>query len=191
MSASPSSPLPEDQPDSATQSEPSPTRKRSHSEMVAGQQGARRASPVEISSTHSSSDDTEEDSTKVTSTPSRKNGNHAEEQRETRVQIDNDELDPEQPLEEFDWEELENRYHKAIGQRDKEDEQLYDDFQRLMTFFELWIGTTPRHETDRDFIRLRTRMAHVQNSENELEKKREHYTKVVQAFESALRLLEG
>lgn len=133
MSAPPSSPLPENQPGSATQSEPSPTRKRSHSEMVAGQQGARRASPVEISSTHSSSDDTEEDSTKVTLTPSRKNGTRAEEQRETRVQIDDDELDPEQPLEEFDWEELEKRYHEAIGQRNKEDQQLYDDFQRLMT----------------------------------------------------------
>lgn len=132
MSTPPLSPLPEDQPGSPRQSEPSPARKRSHSEMAAGQQGARRASPVEISSTHSSSDDTEEDS-KVISTPSRKNDNHAEEQPETRVQIDDDELDPEQPLEEFDWEELENRYHKAIDQRNKEDQQLYDDFQRLMT----------------------------------------------------------
>jgi hypothetical protein len=37
--------------------------------------------------------------------------------------------------------------------------------------------------------RFRTQMYHVQNSEESLEKKREHYMDVVNAFERALALL--
>ncbi|OJD30905.1 zinc finger fyve domain-containing protein 19 [Diplodia corticola] len=183
-------PSPEDRPNRGAES---PTRKRSHSEMAAGKQGVQRASPVpptEISSAGSDSSDKEDDSVKPTSMPPLENVN-AHEQPETQFQMGDDELDPEQPLKDFDWQELEERYHNAMAVKLDEDQQLWTEFERLMNFFQLWAGTTPHHETDRSFYRLRTRMAHVQNSERELEKKREHYTKVVQAFERALRLLEA
>lgn len=135
-------PSPEGQRGSASESEPSPTRKRSHSEMAAGQQGAQRpSSPVEISSTRSNSDDMEDDSAKPTSTPPRKNGKTGE-QPETQFPMDEDELDPEQPLEDFDWQELEQRYHKAMETKTEEERQLYDEFERLIRV----IGP-PRYDT--------------------------------------------
>ncbi|KAL1651388.1 hypothetical protein SLS58_000728 [Diplodia intermedia] len=155
-------PSPEDQPGSGTESEPSPTRKRNHSEMAAGQQGTQRASPpVEISSARSDSDGVDDNSVKPTSTPPHKNGK-AEEQPETEFRVDEDELDPEQPLGDYDWQDLERRFHKAMDEKTEEDDRLSDEFARL-----------------------------IAKSESELEKKREHYMKVVEAFESALRLLEA
>ncbi|OCK80524.1 hypothetical protein K432DRAFT_443091 [Lepidopterella palustris CBS 459.81] len=58
-----------------------------------------------------------------------------------------------------------------------------------MNFFTIWADTSQSHEAERSFKRLRTRMAHVQNSEEKLETTRLHYIQVVKAFESALQLL--
>ncbi|KAE8334830.1 hypothetical protein BDV24DRAFT_145058 [Aspergillus arachidicola] len=52
-----------------------------------------------------------------------------------------------------------------------------------------WSQTTVVRDEARALKRFKTQMQHVQNSEEDLEKKRKHYVDVVKAFESALALL--
>lgn len=52
-----------------------------------------------------------------------------------------------------------------------------------------WSQTTVVRDEARALKRFKTQMQHVQNSEEDLEKKRKHYVNVVKAFESALALL--
>lgn len=162
MSTPPSPALPEEHPASDMDTEGSPLRKRSHADME-GQH---------------------EDEVSHLTSPSGEQGKFHE-------QTEENEPDPEAPLEAFDWHEFEKKYHDAMAERKQEEIALFREFERLMAFFQQWASTTSTHEVDRTFHRLRTRMAHVQHSEDELEKKRAHYTSVVEAFERALRLLEG
>ncbi|GME40278.1 Zinc finger fyve domain-containing protein 19 [Neofusicoccum parvum] len=157
--------------------------------MVAGQQGAQHASTIEISSTSSRSEDADDQSPRATPIPSHNHHTPGEKLADAQAQTEEDELDPGQPLADFDWTELEARYHGAMKERNAEEQELFNEFERLMNFFQMWANTTTFHETDRTFTRLRTRMAHVQHAEDQLEEKRGHYLKVVNAFESALRLL--
>ncbi|EKG21994.1 hypothetical protein MPH_00686 [Macrophomina phaseolina MS6] len=165
--------------------------KRSHADMesTSGQHG-QRDSPVEVSSAQFSSEDDGESAQSSASPPAEENKRHHE-HRQTQFQSSEDDLDPEAPLDPFDWQELEGRYHDEMTYRQAEEEALFMEFERLMAFFKLWAGTSVSHEVDRTFARLRTRMAHVQHSEESLEKKREHYINVVAAFERALELLGG
>ncbi|KAI9680091.1 MAG: hypothetical protein M1817_005107 [Caeruleum heppii] len=94
-----------------------------------------------------------------------------------------------QELEDFDWEDFETRYHEAIKKQDEAQKKLYEDFRNLLRFFSNWVNCAVEHENRRSLKRLKTRMAYVQNAEDGLKERREHYTKVVQAFESALALL--
>ncbi|OCL11003.1 hypothetical protein AOQ84DRAFT_203102 [Glonium stellatum] len=102
---------------------------------------------------------------------------------------DTEELDPAAEIESFNWAELEQRYHAVIGENNKEEQDILLEWNHLMNFFTIWAQTSQTHEVERSFQRLRTRMLHVQNSENTLEATKAHYTKVVSAFESALALL--
>ncbi|KAL8691403.1 MAG: hypothetical protein Q9218_003369 [Villophora microphyllina] len=100
-------------------------------------------------------------------------------------------IDPKQPLEAFQWDDLEERFLKEMEECQKGEEELERDFRGWCEVFQAWVTTTREHEEERLHKRLRTRMAWVQNSEKSLEEKRQHYIKVVQAFESALALLGG
>lgn len=102
---------------------------------------------------------------------------------------DSDQSDPADKIEHFDWKKLEERYHDAIAEKNKVEREILDEFNSLMNFFTIWADTSQSHEAERSFKRLRTRMAHVQNSEEKLETTRLHYIQVVKAFESALQLL--
>ncbi|KAF2088274.1 hypothetical protein K490DRAFT_64953 [Saccharata proteae CBS 121410] len=127
--------------------------------------------------------DSDSDSQNVTSVkPNQQNVNDEEEEEQS---------DPTEELAEFDWTDLQERYHDAMKKLQAEETQIGIEFTDLMKFFELWAQTTAAHEVDRSFTRLMTRSAHVRISEAQLEEKRQHYMKVVNAFQSALNLLNA
>ncbi|KAI4101278.1 MAG: hypothetical protein L6R37_005021 [Teloschistes peruensis] len=100
-------------------------------------------------------------------------------------------IDPKQPLEAFGWDDLEERFLRKMEECQKGEEELEKEFRGWCEVFQAWATTTREHEEERLHKRLKTRMAWVQNSEQKFEEKRQHYIKVVQAFESALALLGG
>jgi hypothetical protein len=163
------------------------------------------------------------------------------EKDETDAHDENDPTDPDPMVKipDFDWPDLEQRYHDMIKERAKVEEGLYEEFDSLMkvrhssslngpslifmpsTSASGWILYTLTKSTDRasgknisllsyhELTRihsLKTRMFHVQMSEEALEKKRQHceftvtYSflvgrinmridiRVVKAFENALLL---
>ncbi|KAF2093133.1 hypothetical protein NA57DRAFT_48715 [Rhizodiscina lignyota] len=99
--------------------------------------------------------------------------------------------DPSMRIDDFDWTGLEATYQSRMEQAAEEEGQLYQEFNHLIEFFGIWASTIQNHEEERSAKRLKTRVFHVENSEAELEKKRQHYIKVVNAFQSALALLNG
>ncbi|TKA77764.1 hypothetical protein B0A49_01564 [Cryomyces minteri] len=105
------------------------------------------------------------------------------------VETTDEDADPSEPIAPFDWKNLENKYHDKIRERAAEEQRIYDEFGKLITYFNVWSSTTSRHEVERSFKRLKTQMAYVNHSEDVLEQKRQHYLKVVAAFQSALALL--
>ncbi|OJJ88909.1 uncharacterized protein ASPGLDRAFT_116755 [Aspergillus glaucus CBS 516.65] len=101
-------------------------------------------------------------------------------------------------LRDSDWEQLEEKYAKAMEEHGKSEEELQAQVAKLLEVFVAWSQTTVLRDEDRALKRListrclfKTQMQHVQNSEERLENKRKHYTDVVKAFESALALLNG
>ncbi|KAI7356558.1 hypothetical protein KC336_g22192 [Hortaea werneckii] len=70
----------------------------------------------------------------------------------------------------------------------KEHSILYE-FSSLCEYFGVWAQASETHEVGRSYKRLKTQVAYVENRESELESKRQHYIKVVDAFKSALELL--
>ncbi|KAI1003439.1 hypothetical protein K3495_g4767 [Podosphaera aphanis] len=101
------------------------------------------------------------------------------------------ETDMDSELPELDWEQFENRFTEALQKLDEEESQILDQFDQLMEMFFIWAQTGSSHETDRTIKRLKTRERYVQLSEDKLEKKKTHYTKVVFAFKNALDLLRA
>ncbi|KAI4647767.1 hypothetical protein J4E93_004177 [Alternaria ventricosa] len=77
-------------------------------------------------------------------------------------QSEDEESDPAEKIVDFDWEDLEARYHDAMKTCHNEEDLLMQEWDNLMN-----------HE------------------EAELEQKRNHYINVVKAFESALNLLKA
>ncbi|KAF1836658.1 hypothetical protein BDW02DRAFT_566750 [Decorospora gaudefroyi] len=99
--------------------------------------------------------------------------------------------DPAERIEDFDWDDLHHRYHEAIKKCHGDEAELMQEWESLMAYFRVWANSGHEHETDRTYSRLRTRMTYVQHSEAQLEQKRNHYINVVRAFESALNLLKA
>ncbi|PSN62955.1 hypothetical protein BS50DRAFT_576797 [Corynespora cassiicola Philippines] len=138
---------------------------------------AQRIRPESPSSSKSTSDD-------ETAEPSKEAAIKAETEQD-------DESDPAEKIPDYDWDDLAKRYHDAIRECSAEEEQLADEFAKLMDFFKVWAQSGHDGETGRTHLRLKARMEHVQHSEEVLEQKREHYIRVVKAFESALNLLNA
>lgn len=103
--------------------------------------------------------------------------------------VDNPAMDPQVRLEEYDWEELEEQFSKRMEAFKAVEENIWQEWRDWGEVFKAWASTISVHDEDRASKRLRTRIAYTQNSEEALEAKRQHYIKVVQAFESALALL--
>ncbi|TKA48126.1 hypothetical protein B0A54_01618 [Friedmanniomyces endolithicus] len=97
--------------------------------------------------------------------------------------------EPHDRIAEFDWTDLERRYHHRMDELGATEHQIYDEFNQLCDFFGVWAATSQVHEVDRSYKRLKTQMTLVQHHEDDLERKRGHYIKVVEAFKSALQLL--
>ncbi|KAK0352805.1 hypothetical protein LTR02_015307 [Friedmanniomyces endolithicus] len=111
--------------------------------------------------------------------------------------------EPHDRIADFDWTDLERRYHHRMDELGATEHQIYDEFNQLCDvnfpyeahdmdaddaqFFGVWAATSQVHEVDRSYKRLKTQMTLVQQHEDELERKRD--IKVVEAFKSALQLL--
>ncbi|EMC95293.1 hypothetical protein BAUCODRAFT_47991, partial [Baudoinia panamericana UAMH 10762] len=96
---------------------------------------------------------------------------------------------PEDKIAEYHWEDLQERYHNKMKELTAREAAIFTEFNQLCEFFACWAATSQIHEVDRSFKRLKTQVTFVQHEELELEQKREHYIKVVEAFKSALQLL--
>ncbi|KAH7399261.1 hypothetical protein BKA66DRAFT_565347 [Pyrenochaeta sp. MPI-SDFR-AT-0127] len=98
---------------------------------------------------------------------------------------------PSERIVDFDWDDLHERYHEAVNKCQGQETELLKEWESLMTYFRIWASSGHDRETGRTYSRLRTRMTYVQNSEEKLERTRNHYINVVKAFESALNLLKA
>ncbi|GAB1744556.1 hypothetical protein NU219Hw_g1960t1 [Hortaea werneckii] len=97
--------------------------------------------------------------------------------------------EPHDRIEDFDWDDLRRRYHSKMNEITAKEHSILDEFSSLCEYFGVWAQASETHEVGRSFKRLKTQVAYVENRENELESKRQHYIKVVDAFRSALELL--
>ncbi|KAH9826259.1 hypothetical protein Tdes44962_MAKER03643 [Teratosphaeria destructans] len=97
--------------------------------------------------------------------------------------------DPNERIEDFEWMSLQQRYHDRMREIGNQEQQISADFSSLCNYFGVWADASRTHEVGRSFKRLKTQIAYVNHEENQLEIKRQHYIKVVQAFQSALQLL--
>ncbi|KAG8530827.1 uncharacterized protein KY384_004184 [Bacidia gigantensis] len=103
--------------------------------------------------------------------------------------VDSLEMDPQVKLENYDWAELEDQFSKRMEAFRAEEDGIWEEWKGWGEVFKAWASTISVHDEERAAKRLRTRIAFTQGSEESLEAKRQHYIKVVQAFESALQLL--
>ncbi|KAB8257552.1 hypothetical protein BDV32DRAFT_127340 [Aspergillus pseudonomiae] len=92
-------------------------------------------------------------------------------------------------LKNYDWGHLQEHYANAMEKHGRAEEDLRAQISKLLEVFMAWSQTTVIRDEARALKRFKTQMQHVQNSEEDLEKKRKHYVDVVKAFESALALL--
>ncbi|KAI7351170.1 hypothetical protein KC357_g310 [Hortaea werneckii] len=97
--------------------------------------------------------------------------------------------EPPDRIEDFDWDDLRRRYHSKMNGITAKEHSILDEFSSLCEYFGVWAQASETHEVDRSYKRLKTQVAYVENRESELESKRQHYIKVVDAFKSALELL--
>ena len=92
-------------------------------------------------------------------------------------------------LEEYDWLELEEQFMKRMEAFKAVEDGIWEEWKGWGELFKAWASTISVHDEERASKRLRTRIAFTQGSEENLEQKRQHYIKVVQAFEAALALM--
>ncbi|KAF2155905.1 hypothetical protein K461DRAFT_290879 [Myriangium duriaei CBS 260.36] len=95
---------------------------------------------------------------------------------------------PEDPLEPFDWDELEQQYHAIVVEKEKEFDEIWTEYCQLQDFFSIWTGMIGKRETERTFKRHKTQQFYVRQEEEKLDKLREHYVGVMNAFKSAMAL---
>ncbi|KXT15939.1 hypothetical protein AC579_1451 [Pseudocercospora musae] len=98
---------------------------------------------------------------------------------------------PEVALPGFDWNNLQQRYRDRMDELNREENKVLEDFNRLIGYFSIWADVGSGQELHRSSKRLRTQLVYVQHEEEHLEEKRQHYVKVVDAFKSALALLQN
>ncbi|KAF2674533.1 hypothetical protein BT63DRAFT_419818 [Microthyrium microscopicum] len=98
-------------------------------------------------------------------------------------------FDPKEAIQPFDWDNLYSQFEGEMSQLEQAEQKLFDDLTKLNAYFNIWARTMHEYDAERAKKRLKTRVARVKVSEDELEDKRVHYIKVVEAFQSALQLL--
>ncbi|KAI9842271.1 MAG: hypothetical protein M1837_007340 [Sclerophora amabilis] len=65
--------------------------------------------------------------------------------KDQEVDTDN----PRDPLELYNWDDLLERYQRAMAEKDETEFKIYDEFQQLIKFFGNWVQTSAYHENDR------------------------------------------
>jgi len=98
-------------------------------------------------------------------------------------------MDPSVRLEEYDWAELEEQFTRRMEDFKAVEDGIWEEWKGWGELFGAWASTISEHDEQRASKRLRTRIAFTQGKEENLEQKRQHYIKVVQAFEAALALM--
>ncbi|PCG93546.1 Hypothetical protein PENO1_083070 [Penicillium occitanis (nom. inval.)] len=83
-------------------------------------------------------------------------------------------LQPED-LQKCSWDQLLEMFSSALKEHEQLDKDLQHQTMELLKVFEIWTQVTVSRDEDRSYKRFQTRMQHVQNSERELEEKKEHY----------------
>ncbi|KAK3301076.1 uncharacterized protein B0H64DRAFT_30198 [Chaetomium fimeti] len=89
----------------------------------------------------------------------------------------------------FDWDEFEARYEEALADTDRQEQELLQEFEELVKFFNVWASAASVNDTERGIKRLQTRERYVKIAEQSLSQKKKHLSEVVRAFQSALALL--
>ncbi|KAK3394384.1 hypothetical protein B0H63DRAFT_517518 [Podospora didyma] len=89
----------------------------------------------------------------------------------------------------FDWEEFEGRYEEALAEANRHEQELLEEFEVLVKYFNVWASAASVHDSERGVKRLQTRERYVKIAEQSLSQKKKHLTEVVRAFQSALALL--
>jgi len=89
----------------------------------------------------------------------------------------------------FDWDEFEARYEAALSDSNRSEQELLEEFDLLVKYFNIWASAASVHDTERGVKRLQTRERYVKIAEQSLSQKKNHLTEVVRAFQSALALL--
>ncbi|KAK3714736.1 hypothetical protein LTR37_007716 [Vermiconidia calcicola] len=112
----------------------------------------------------------------------------SDESSDDTVESDSAQVDPQAKIENFDWQDLQQRYHDKIAELDATEHNILGEFNSLCDYFSVWAQTGSHREVDRSFKRLKTQMTLVQHHESELEAKRQHYIQVVNAFKIAMLL---
>ena len=107
--------------------------------------------------------------------PPRENDESKDSHEGTEGAEGTEQLDPAAEIEHFDWAKLEERYHRAISERNKEEQEILQEWENLMNvlcshtnsearttinkllsqFFTIWAQTTQTHEVERSFKRYR------------------------------------
>ncbi|KAI8159796.1 hypothetical protein K4K49_002482 [Colletotrichum sp. SAR 10_70] len=78
------------------------------------------------------------------------------------------------PFPDFDWEEFEARYEKALADADEKERELLEQFEGLVKYFNIWASTSSAHDNERAVKRLRTRQRYVNMQEQNMAQKQEH-----------------
>ncbi|OQO00373.1 hypothetical protein B0A48_13721 [Cryoendolithus antarcticus] len=169
---------------------PPPAKKASSKSAPAGQPKKRKASPQDQPETHAA--DGPDQLKKASGTkPAPKDHDKRSDFREPSNSgsdapaVD----DPAEPIEQFDWDDLCARYGKSMDDLTDRENQIWAEFNNLSNMFNAWVTASEQHEIERSSKRLKTQTTLVRHHEGQLEEKRQHYIKVVEAFQSALKLL--
>ncbi|TKX23592.1 hypothetical protein C1H76_4104 [Elsinoe australis] len=100
----------------------------------------------------------------------------------------NEEL-PQEPLEDFAWDELESRYRTMMQTKDDEILEVAKEYEALADFFTAWVEAGQNVENERAHKRHKTQETYVGKEEQDVEKLRSHYVGVMTAFENAMKML--
>ncbi|KAH8682370.1 hypothetical protein BX600DRAFT_448374 [Xylariales sp. PMI_506] len=82
----------------------------------------------------------------------------------------------------FDWDDFEGRYQKALAESDQKETELFDEFDRLVKYFNVWASAASSHDNERAIKRLQTRTRYVHLSEEKLKQKKEHRKSTIDNF---------
>jgi hypothetical protein len=74
----------------------------------------------------------------------------------------------------FDWDEFESRYEQALAEANHQEQELLEEFDRLVKYFNVWASAGSVHDNERGVKRLQTRERYVKIAEQSLAQKKKH-----------------